>query len=149
MRYAGASFQRGPNYPLPIPFEWYDTTVGIEGRTVMQAYEKFLQDFFRPISREVVPAVRFKRLKERWEEESAFLSSVSEIAMHPAYQQIIGMGTVAVPLILREIAAKPGQWFWALKSITGENPVPPGYRGNIKEMTKAWLKWGKERGYIY
>ena len=66
-----------------------------------------------------------------------------------AYQQIIGMGITAIPFILREMAVKPGQWFWALKSISGEDPVAPECRGNVKEMTNAWLKWGKERGYIY
>jgi hypothetical protein len=94
------------------------------------------------------PIIRFFTLKTQWETETAILSSATEIAMHPAYQQIIGMGNVAVPLILSEMKKKPGHWFWALKSITGEDPVSPKQRGKIKEMTEAWLRWGKKQGYL-
>ena len=75
-------------------------------------------------------------------------SLVTKKAMHPAYQQIIGMGKTAIPLILFEMMAKPGHWFWALKSITGEDPVSPEQRGDVNEMTQAWLRWGKEKRYI-
>ncbi len=68
--------------------------------------------------------------------------------MHPAYQQIIGMGQDAIPLILAEMKRKPGHWFWALKSITGEDPVLPEQRGRIKKMTEAWINWGRNQGYI-
>lgn len=71
-----------------------------------------------------------------------------EIAMHPAYQQIIGMGPTAIPFILSEMKEKKGHWFWALKSITGDDPVAPLDRGNVKKMTAAWLSWGREQGYI-
>ena len=57
------------------------------------------------------------------------------------------MGNYAVPLILSELKRKPGHWFWALKAVTGEDPVLPEQRGRIKEMTKAWLQWGHRQGY--
>ena len=128
--------------------DYYDTSVAPENDALKLAYEKFVCEFFMPISRESIPVIRFQRLKEKWEEETIFLSSVSDIAIHPSYQQIIGMGSVAVPFILREMEKSPGQWFWALKSITGADPVPSEQRGNVMAMTKFWLKWGKERGYI-
>lgn len=68
--------------------------------------------------------------------------------MHPSYQKIIGMGGVVIPLILNEMKSKCGHWFWALKSITNADPVSPEKRGRIKEMTKEWLKLGKENNYI-
>jgi len=127
----------------------YGTAVGTEGDMIKRAMDRFIIDYyFIPISRDWVPSVRFLRLKEKWEEETAFLSSVTDVAMHPSYQGIIGMGPVVIPMILREMAKRPGQWFWALKSISGEDPVLPDQRGNIIEMTKTWLKWGKQRGYI-
>lgn len=96
----------------------------------------------------IAPVIRFNTLKAEWESETAHLSSVTEIALHPAYQQIIGMGTIAIPFILSEMKRKPGHWFWALKSIAGEDPAPPEHRGRLKQMTEDWLKWGKEQGYI-
>lgn len=57
------------------------------------------------------------------------------------------MGEAVVPFLLRELENKTGRWFWALKSITGEDPVPPEYRGKTEEMIRAWLEWGKQRGY--
>ncbi len=58
--------------------------------------------------------------------------------MHPAYQQIIGLGKQAIPFLLRELDQKSGRWFWALKSITREDPVLQ-HRRNTQEMIKAWL----------
>jgi hypothetical protein len=90
----------------------------------------------------------FRMLAVRWQNETVAHSSVSQIAMHPAYQGIIGLGRPAVPLILRELQQRPNHWFWALRAITGEDPIKPDQRGKIREMTSAWLQWGNERGYI-
>jgi hypothetical protein len=70
------------------------------------------------------------------------------MSMHPAYQRIIGMGEKAIPLILAELAERPGHWFWALASITGEDPVAEQSRGKLREMASAWLAWGRQKGYI-
>jgi hypothetical protein len=91
---------------------------------------------------------RFEVLAARWQEETAFLSSVTEKAIHPAYQEIIGTGREAVPYILRELQQKPGHWFWALRAITGENPILPEQQGKIREMAAAWVQWGKDHGYL-
>lgn len=90
----------------------------------------------------------FVELAKRWRAETALLSSVTKIAMHPAYQRIIGMGPAAVPLILRDLEQQPDHWFWALTAITGEDPVRPEDAGDIERMARAWLAFGQERGYI-
>ncbi|HZO88141.1 MAG TPA: hypothetical protein VFB38_07350 [Chthonomonadaceae bacterium] len=92
---------------------------------------------------------KFTELAAVWRRETGPLSSLTAKAMHPAYQQIIGMGQAVIPLQLRELEQRPDHWFWALQSITGENPVPPTQRGRAKEMTQAWLQWGKEHGYTW
>ena len=69
------------------------------------------------------------------------------MSMLYAYQQIIGLGAPAIPLLLRELEREPDHWFWALKVLTGVNPVPQKSRGNIEEMAKHWVAWGKEQGY--
>src|ERR1700722_1280286 len=82
---------------------------------------------------------RFQELVRQWKEATLFLSSITDMAMHPAYQQIIGMGKEALPLILEELRREPDHWFWALQAITGVNPVPIVGRGDMTQMTQAWL----------
>jgi hypothetical protein len=126
-----------------------DSAVGDESGVLKKSFEISIDHFMVPISRQWAnPATRFFRLKQEWEEVTAMLSSITEIATHPAYQQIIGMGSIAIPFIMRELENRPTHWFWALKSITGEDPVPPEKRGRIGDMAKAWLSWGREHDYI-
>jgi len=89
----------------------------------------------------------FRDLARTWKNERRATSSLVMIAMHPAYQRIIGFGLPAVPLILAELRRELDHWFWALKAITGEDPVPAGRRGNMKEMAEIWLQCGRQRGY--
>jgi hypothetical protein len=91
-------------------------------------------------------AERFCQLAHRWEDETRFLSSVQEIAMHEAYQHIIGLGRQAIPLILTRLKERPALWFWALNAITGENPADN--EDTIKGAAQAWLEWGIRRGYV-
>lgn len=91
---------------------------------------------------------RFRRLVMRWKQDTEFSSSVTEMSMHPAYQQIIGMGPPVLPLLFRELATSPDHWFWALAVITGTDPVRAASRGNLDEMTAAWLAWGREHGHV-
>lgn len=93
-------------------------------------------------------ATRFDELATQWEAEVRYISSATQMLLNAAYQQIIGMGPVALPLILRRLAERPHHWFWALQSIAGENPVPAESAGNIRKMTHAWLEWGRDHGYI-
>ena len=68
--------------------------------------------------------------------------------MHPCYQAIIGMGEIAVPLILESLTHRFDHWFWALEAITQDSPVPRRLRGNIEAMAQAWLKWGNDKGLV-
>ena len=70
--------------------------------------------------------------------------------MDPAYQQIIGLGREALPLILRELeAGRVDHWFWALFAITGENPVTPAHEGRLDEMALDWLSWARRTGVAW
>ena len=89
----------------------------------------------------------FHSLVEQWKSETRGISSTEQMSVHPAYQQIIGMGRDVIPLLLRELENNSGRWFWALKSISREEPVMPEQRGKTKEMITAWLNWGREKGY--
>lgn len=91
---------------------------------------------------------RFGRLARQWREETQWLSSTTEISMHPAYQAIIGMGDDALPLILQELRSNCGHWYWALKAISNADPVPPDDRGIVRRMKAAWLRWGEQTGKL-
>ncbi len=52
---------------------------------------------------------------------------------HPAYQEIIALGTDVAPCLLR--------------AITGAQPVGCEDRGKFDQRAQAWLRWAIERGY--
>jgi hypothetical protein len=93
----------------------------------------------------------FYSLVKKWQEESDILSSTNEIVMCPAYQSIMSMGPQVVPYILKQLEREgdqPRNWFWALRHITRQNPVPPAQRGNRRAMAQAWLAWARYR-YVW
>ncbi|MDN7675198.1 hypothetical protein QZM22_22440 [Burkholderia oklahomensis] len=64
---------------------------------------------------------------------------IVDIVLNDAYQQIIGLGPAALPLIIRELEKNGGQWFWALRMIARQAPVPKELRGETKQMAEAWF----------
>ncbi len=91
---------------------------------------------------------RFRQLADEWKEQSRALSNTAQMAMLKPYQRIIGLGTPAVPLILEELQREPDQWFWALESITEQDPVPAEARGKVRLMAQAWIDWGRQHGHL-
>jgi hypothetical protein len=100
------------------------------------------------VAQERTLSERFHRLAAEWKGQSRFLSNSAQMAMLKPYQRIIGMGPPVVPLILAELRREPDQWFWALESITGENPVPPEAMGSVRQMAQAWVGWGEQQGIL-
>jgi hypothetical protein len=90
----------------------------------------------------------FRHLNSWWKRDTELQSSPSRIAMHPGYQRIIGMGRDVLPLILRDLETTQAPWFWALRAITGEDPVSAEDRGYIDRMTRAWIRWGIQRKLV-
>ena len=135
----------------PIIYEERTNTVGgisYDAKFIRNEFKKFYVHYYSlPISRQSIKE-RFYNLTATWKIGTSTVSSSTIIAMHPAYQEIIGMGKLALPYIFKELRLNPDHWFWALKSITAEDPVKPGDRGNIKKMSKIWLNWAQENGYI-
>jgi hypothetical protein len=91
-------------------------------------------------------ANEFQQCVEKWRAETGHLSSIDRKAIHPSYQRIMAMGRPAIPLVLREMQQNGGHWFWALHFMTGASPVPE--MASIEEARKAWLSWGREKGYL-
>ena len=96
--------------------------------------------------------LKFQQLVAKWQQEKGAISSITEAALCPAYQSIVGMGPDAVPMLLAQLESEgdqPDQWFWALRAITRANPVDEADRGDFVRMARAWLQWGKDNGYAW
>ncbi len=133
-------------------FELAEQSVGVSddsNETTKKLLEIILWDYLDPVSRSDANILeKFNNLKLSWQKDTGHAGFVAEIALHPAYQEIIGMGKPVIPMILNELRKEPHHWFWALSSISGDNPIRPEQRGIMREMINAWLEWGKEKGYI-
>ena len=117
----------------------------VSAQQIFQEWRIACAHFAEPVSRSDLSAVgKFSRLATQWDRDTLNVSSVTSLVLHPAYQQIIGMGKAALPLILRELRTSGGHWFWALHAITGVDPVRSVDRGKYEQMKQAWLTWAAE-----
>jgi hypothetical protein len=92
---------------------------------------------------------RFRDLAARWQELTLYRSNMGTLRGNPIFQELIGMGEPALPLILAELAKRPSvSWFGLLEEIAGQNPVPAELAGHVAATADAWLKWGRARGYV-
>lgn len=95
----------------------------------------------------------FMELAEKWMKETKDIKN-TEKYFNRNYAQIVEMGRKIIPILLDEIVeelgktkGEPGKWFWALKLIAGENPVPGRFRNKPKKAASCWLHWGNEHGF--
>src|SRR3989338_2946666 len=103
-----------------------------EFRSILKHLKELAQSYNFPESRQQENYVqRFYNLAETWRSDLKNISSITDAALHPSYQHIIGMGEKVLPFILRELEAKPLYWFWAVKAITQTDPVPPADKGKV------------------
>src|SRR4051794_5411744 len=89
---------------------------------------------------------RFCRLAETLEAAVRFQSSPMVRINHPAHREIVAMGPVVIPFMLREVEARHAHWYDALQEITGADPIPEVDAGIIARMAQAWLNWAREHG---
>jgi len=90
---------------------------------------------------------------EQWIKETSHLST-TERFFNEHHRKIVEMGKAVVPILLKDLAdglekpEGPTHWFWALKLITGEDPVSEKDRGRIEQMALTWIEWGRKNGHI-
>ena len=89
---------------------------------------------------------RFQDFAGRWRAETLFSSSATDLVLNVWYQRIIALGEAVVPLLLRELEREPGHWGYALRVVTGVNPVSPGHSGDLEQIATAWVSWGTSQG---
>jgi hypothetical protein len=90
----------------------------------------------------------FQTLKASWKNSTCYYSSTTQICMNEDYQRIIGLGPRVLPLILEDLEKGVEFWMWALRALTGENPIHPEDRGDMEMMRSAWLHWARDNGYL-
>ena len=107
-----------------------------------------------------VPDVRtlegkFLEQAEKWDRETAHMSSPLQRMMHPSYQAILGMGAASphnkreiVRFMLRDLRKNHREWFLALSYLTEQNPISPKDHGKTSKMIASWLKWGEGQGLL-
>lgn len=87
---------------------------------------------------------KFDYLSGIWKTETMFSSSISEIVNNSAYRSIIHLGNDALPYIIDDLKKTDSHWFYALESITGENPIKKEHRGFIPMMKADWVEWANQ-----
>lgn len=90
----------------------------------------------------------FEQLRAEWKSKTQYMSNSAQMATVWPYQQIIGLGRPALPLILKELQRETDHWFWALEAISGANPVSAENAGQVEEMAQAWIEWGRQQGLV-
>lgn len=119
--------------------DYYQVGPALSALPCVEATHAVTQDFV-----DINPLI-FKKNVDEWKKKSLAMSSITEMAMLPAYQRIIGMGQSAIPLLLAQLRSEgnqPDMWFWALQAITGVDPVGSEHAGDMVAMATAWLDWG-------
>lgn len=140
------TWQSEPLIPLSV---FWQAPLGFSdaSRRLIDAEKNILASYFQTCSFRFPAAMEFWKLATTWKQETLWDSSVTQKILHPYYQQIIGMGPAAVPLILKSLAIEPDFWFEALTAITRQQPIPIEHAGDMQAMTSDWLEWGRRNGY--
>ena len=132
-------------YPRSL-FDTESEGVGDEAKTLARHFIDAANHYRFPITRQTA-VEKFQSLVSEWKNDTQLMSSTTSMILHKAYQEIIGMGPIVIPLIIRELQNSPDHWFAALKALTGIDPVAPSDRGKVGAMTSAWLEWARGQGY--
>lgn len=88
---------------------------------------------------------RFLRLASELSSETQNISSLTAIALHPKYRQIVDLGWDVVPYLIYDLQKNKRYWLPALTEITKLRPYDSGDEGNSKIMIDAWVNWGKKK----
>ena len=89
--------------------------------------------------------LEFTSLKDKWINETLIVSDPTELYSNENYQKIISLGDDIIPLLIKDMYNFKGDWSYALKKITGDNPVKKESKGKIDEIKKDWIDWYEAR----
>jgi hypothetical protein len=110
---------------------------------------KLARSLVQPVQQRTSVEMRFEDLSFEWQRtRNPFASGIENFVL-PAYQQIIGLGPEAVPFLLRALATDPDGWYWALRAITGADPVPDQHLGDLNAMRRDWYDWAANNDFVW
>lgn len=89
----------------------------------------------------------FSELKDKWRAETAHLSNLNSIHLHPAHLKILTLGKAVLPLIFKDMLIDHGHWFLALEVLTDHKlELDVGCKTEAHRL--AWLAWAREQGFL-
>lgn len=98
---------------------------------------------------------KFLEQAEKWDQETAHMSSPLQKMMHPSYQAILGMSAESldnkrnvIRFMLHDLKRNRREWSLALSYLTQQNPIDPKDYGKTSKVTASWLKWGERQGLL-
>jgi hypothetical protein len=89
---------------------------------------------------------KLDQLQSKWEEATAFSSSITEIVENEYFKEIINYGENIVPAVLESLRQRPSHLVWALNFIT--NRTISNKPISVTEASKAWINWGRRNRLI-
>ncbi len=89
-------------------------------------------------------AQQFKALAGQWEEHRQsvmFSSKMSDYLNHPAYHELVKLGSPAIPYIIERFRTDRLPWGFVLEAITGIKMVEDGGAYKPAEVRQRWIAW--------
>ena len=139
--------RRGGTKQTFLRFQRYRSELLVHGIRLEPAVEGPYERSLRRSTSRVSAAERatFERLAAQWEAETLATPSLEGIVLNHAYQQIIGLGPAAIPLILERLEASSDHWFWALTALARQDVAAD--EDTLEGARAAWLRWGRAMGF--
>lgn len=129
--------------------QWIVRQAGPSGkRTPFKVYLVSQPIEHSPHKEDIAEKKKFYELVKQWRRETIATASPTKKIMNPNYLKILRLRCDVVPLIIRELAQRPDDWFFLLEILTEHDPVKPEDKSDLKRVTQAWLDWGQRRGYL-
>ena len=121
--------------PLSGVYEFQgNLALGDEQKKIVDWQRSIAANYWGPVSRQFDnPRLRFYALASQWREETRYVSSISQIATNPSYQQIIGMGAIAIPLILEELLRDAEYLRGRVLAAIGAHPLHEDHGRDVRD----------------
>lgn len=91
---------------------------------------------------------RFEILAKQWSDhcqQMRFSSIMADYLDHPAYRELVDLGTSAIPWIMARWPQDNLPWEFVLQKITGIAMIDDANEFSPPQVRKKWLDWWSEQ----